>query len=59
MNNSKRKPGAPKRYADRVMISHAIEADLLTEINRMADYNNTRTSIINDAIKFYLKLKTK
>lgn len=50
-----KKVGAPKRYDNKTVISHAIEYDTLVELNRLANFSKTRTDIINDAIKNHLK----
>ena len=52
---SKKYPGRPKVYEEKITISHAIEQSLLTRLNLFADFNNTRTSLINEAIEEYLK----
>ena len=51
----KKMAGRPKAYQQKVMITHAIEEQLLTRLNLFADFNNTRTSLINEAIEEYLK----
>ena len=52
---SKKYPGRPKVYEEKITISHAIEQSLLTRLNLFADFNNTRTSLINEAIEEDLK----
>ena len=54
---NKTKVGAPKRYQERVTISHSIENDLLEAINKVTDYGLTRTDFINNAIREALKNK--
>ena len=54
---NKTKVGAPKKYADRITISHSIENDLLEAINKRTDYGLTRTDFINNAIREALKNK--
>lgn len=49
--------GRPKRYAEKVTISHSLELDTLNKLNKLADFDNTRTEIINRAINAYLKTK--
>ena len=54
---NKTKVGAPKKYADRITISHSIENDLLAAINKVTDYGLTRTDFINNAIRTAIKNK--
>ena len=50
----KKRPGAPKRYKDRVTIHHSIDKELLNKVDQLADYDKTRTDVINAAITEYL-----
>ena len=55
MTRKKGNAGRPKKYAEKVTISHTLELDTLNKLNELADFNNTRTEIINRAIDAYLK----
>ena len=52
--SDKKKAGRPKSYEDKTTISHAMESSLLTRLNLFADLNNTRTSLINQAVEEFL-----
>ena len=56
---NEKKVGAPKRYEERILISHSIELSLLKKLDDAAELGETRTDLINKAIKTYLKLKSK
>ena len=44
---SKKKAGAPRKYQERILINHSIEADVLQRVDNIADHEITRTDWIN------------
>lgn len=57
MTTEKKTGGAHKKYNNRVNINHSIEQDLLADVDKISNWETTRTDHINLAIKQYLKLK--
>ena len=54
-NKNRPRRGAKRKYSRRMPISHSIDLDVLRQVDNLADYDKSRTDIINEAITQYLE----